>query len=136
MLDDLKTNGLPMPTMLYSQCCTGSVESLHFLWKVTIPIDEEKQARTCLSVDKQLPVYHSKMVRNAFIQAASKLNVKPMCARLLYKIATDDASATENATVSEIDERLLDMIRYEDSSIVMDLRTVHQVGDSAFESVQ
>lgn len=131
-LQHLKDVGLPVSCTLYSQCQTGSIESLHFIWKIAGKKDEKTQAETCLRIQQKLPKYHSKLVRSTFVAAAQRLNIKPMYARYLYGIATDDASAPQNAHTSAVDQRLLDYVRFEDDSIVMDLRDIHREGESHF----
>lgn len=124
-MSKLRSNGLKGATMLYSCTHTGNHENLHFIWKVNDEEDAVKrQADAIEKVKAETPGYHSKLVKKAFIRKASQLNIKPMCARVLYQLATEDASASENEATREVDARLMEYIRTEDPDIVLDLRSL------------
>ena len=128
----LKETGLPWHCCVYSQTHTGSIENMHFIWKLEELTDPQLQAGVIEEVHRRLPVYHSKAVRDRFRLAANKLSIKPMHSRYLYKLATSDANASANEKIGEIDQRVMEYINYQDEDVVMDLRSIHQSGPSHY----
>lgn len=92
LLVKLKSTGLKEATMLYSCTHQGNHENLHFVWKVYDDEDAvQKQAQAIERVKAEVRQYHSKLVKKAYMEKASLLHIKPMYARVLYMLATEDA---------------------------------------------
>lgn len=127
-VESIKCKGMPIACCLFTKTLGSNMESLHFMWlrDEEIPDHDTKQLQAIRLVKEMLPSYHSKSVRQMFIQQASALNVKPGKARILYKLATDDCSAPANKATKEVDERLLRFVETEDETIVLDLRRLNK----------
>lgn len=128
--------GTAAPVMMYSCTHRGSLENLHFMWSLPeYDLGDSgvvKQTEVLQSIKLQLPKFHSRLVKAAFKEHADKLHIKPMYARILFKLATEDASAPANAATGQVDERLLQFIDTEDPNIVLDLRSLRE-NPSAFD---
>lgn len=140
LLQDIKSSGIGMPATIYSGMRTGHLESLHFIW--TKPAGEEDPARQLQAVEearKLIPVYHDKEVKRLFHDVANQLKIKPMHSRALYRIATEDATASDNNAQKEVDARVVSFIQREDEEVVMDLREIHRqptIYDEFFEAAK
>lgn len=125
-LQALKKQGIGSSAMLYSCTHRGNLENLHFIWKVTGNVEYTLQAQTIEKLKKEIPQFHSRLVKKVFSMKAQKLNIDPKYARFLYKIATEDASAPENCKVDAIDRRVMTFVETGDPDIVVDLRLLHR----------
>lgn len=126
-LNRLKEKGISVRSTLYTSVHRGSHESLHFMWK--IPNDGatlESQTRVIDRVREEIPKFHRYHVKRNFAKQAAKLSVNPKSARLLYKIATEDASASTDSTTAVIDARIMEYVLTGDADIVLDLRSLRQ----------
>ena len=128
-LENFRTKGITTDVRctLYTRMLGSNMESLHFLWKSDPTKDEHanNELTTVKAVDQQVPTYHKEVVKRSFMQVASKLSVKPMKARLLYKVATNDASSASTGNKAAVDQRVLQFCETEDENIVMDLRALN-----------
>lgn len=112
---------------LYSVSFGSHMETCHFLWNVDPehPTDHEQKMNTVTrSIDADLPVYHSSSLKRSFKIAADSLNIAPMKARALYKIATNDATASKT-NLAAIDIRVMQYCSLEDEDIMLDLRALN-----------
>lgn len=127
-MTEIKTKGLSHKhrLALYTRTFGSNMESVHFMWKCSPEVmeHEDNQLRITREIDKDLPRYHSEVVKRSFAKVAEKLAIKPMKARILYKIATNDASASRSADKA-IDNRIEQFCQLEDSDIVLDLRQLN-----------
>ena len=75
-------------------------------------------------IKKDIPVYHTRMMIQEFIQKFGRVThtVKPAVLRYFYKDLTGDCSSSDTTDQAEIDERVKQAIEMEDPSIAMDLR--------------
>lgn len=126
LLKKLQSTGFKEPVAFYSCTHSGNHENLIFLWKCN---NEEgclqNQADIIAKVQQSIPKYHSRFVKTNFVKAASRLHIKPMYARILYQMATDDASSAETCDQSLINDRIMEYVKTEDPEIVLDLRALH-----------
>lgn len=129
----LKRQGVGYPAFFFSCNYRGNVETLHFLWTAPALEDANKQAAVIEQIRKDIPVYHAKYIKKRFAEQARFLNVKPMHARYLFKLATQDASASPNEVTKQVDGRLLEFAELKDEELVVDLRTLTQADTTAFE---
>lgn len=124
-LSSLKQKGLDIWCTLFTCTHQGQHENLHFLWKIPEEdVDIQQQTAVIEKVKQHIPRYHSMYVKQSFVRSAAKLNIKPAYARFLYKLATQDASASANSATEAVDNRLIDFVNSGDPEIVVDLRSL------------
>lgn len=126
VVQKLKSCGLRSLCMLLSCTQRGSSVNLHFMWKVPsdCAVDSDELHSVVERVKSEIPKHHTAIIRGSFIKQAALLNVKPMFARALFKIATGDAGASSNSTITDVDRRLLEFLETGDPEIITDLRTI------------
>ena len=126
-LRDLKRSGFTCKekrVCLFTHTYKNNIESLHFMWMVEDDPDEQRRAqRHC---EDQVPKYHSRFLKRKFSEVADMLDVRPCKARLLYQLATDDASAARTLDEALVDKRLQEFVNMKDESIVYDLRALNK----------
>ena len=125
-LKDIRLTGLASndrKVCLYSHTYKNNIENLHFMWLCDNDPDEQRRAQKYC--EDEVPVYHSRMLKRKFMDVADTLSVTPCKAMLLYKLATDDASAARTSAEDAIDKRLEEYVSLKDESIVYDLRAVN-----------
>ena len=128
VLRHVKTSGFFYEMTLYTKVLGGNLEALHFMWRIDRDSDshDAMQADAVKIVDAQLPSYHDKAVKKAFVTAANKLNVKPSHRRLLFHIATSDSTAPANHAEETVNKRLEHYVDTGDESIIVDLRKLNK----------
>lgn len=122
----LRADGIGRPATLYSCTNRGSRENLHFMWLVPDDLEPTEQAMAIERLKLEVPKFHNRYVKDMFVKQASKLHVNPSHARILYHLATEDASAPVNAATARVDNAVMQYIKTEDPEIVMDLRSLRQ----------
>lgn len=132
-LQFIRNQGIGLASSLYSCIHTGNVENMHFCWRLPEEVDLEAQSRAVDRVRKMTPQQHSRLVKQSFVKAASKLQIQPKYSRYLYKLATNDATAPSNAIEKEVDSRILRYVEMGDEEVVLDLRAVVQQNASVYD---
>ena len=121
----LKSFAVGSRTVRYT--ITGGHRNLDFAWRVPTSYDEASLLSANIKVrDKinaDIPRYHSNAMKRVFVHSfGSVTNCKSAILRKAYQFLTGDASASRNATESELDERVGEMLSLQDPDLVTDLR--------------
>lgn len=111
---------------LYTHVYKNYSESLHFMWSIEEDHDLDQHRNVQRYCETQVPKYHSRLLKRRFADVADQLNIQSCKARLLYQIATDDASAARTVDEDAIDKRLEEFVNMKDDSIVYDLRALNK----------
>lgn len=127
-LDNMK-QGLPYKCVHLKFSAGNNLGSHNFLWKIPGCVSEtdsdimQKNSDVIQTLSKDLPSYHTRAMRRAFINKASLLcSLKTSDARYIYKSLAGDCSLGENESEKEIDLRVQQAFEMEDPDIITDLR--------------
>jgi len=126
-LQELK-KGLSVPVVLLTHTIGANVGNYHFLWKVpecfNIQAAVSENNRVIQSIQDQLPQYHTRIMRQNFINMYGRLMPKtpPYILRDIYKELTGDQSGSRTSNEKEIDQRIREAVELEDPDIIVDLR--------------
>ena len=120
-------NGIGVPAILLVYSPGNNVGNSHFIWHVPdSSLDEAiKNSQTVIEEIKvKLPVFHSRLMKKAFISKFGRVSsaVKPAVLRYFYHDLTGDCSASETLSQEELYLRVKQAIEMEDPEIVTDLR--------------
>nr|XP_022306505.1 uncharacterized protein LOC111112916 isoform X2 [Crassostrea virginica] len=112
----------------------NNLGSHNFLWRIPNNVSDtdndlvQKNTDVIQALSKDLPSYHTRAMRRAFINKASLLcNLNASNARYIYKSLAGDCSLAENSTEKEVDLRVQQAFEMEDPDIITDLRQ-HNTG--------
>jgi hypothetical protein len=132
-LDNMK-HGLTYKCVHLKFSAGNNLGSHNFLWRILVNISDtdndlvQKNTDVIQSLNKDLPSYHTRAMRRAFINKASLLcNVNASNARYIYKSLAGDCRLPENATEKEVNLRVRQAYEMEDPDIITDLRR-HNTG--------
>lgn len=125
-IDNLKS-GIPYKCMHLKFSAGNNLGSHNFIWRVGgIKSESEvlnKNAELVQSLNKELPTYHTRAMRRAFMQKASLIcNVQTKEARYIYKHLSGDSSAADTSNMREVDLRVQQAFDMQDPDILTDLR--------------
>ena len=133
-IDELK-RGIEVPIVLFRVPYRTNSGKINCVGKT---INDESQlidnCKVINSIYAELPVYHSRKMKRAFISKCSLTtpSVKPAVLRTIYTTLTRDASAAESSDQAMIDKRVKQAFEMEDPDILMDYRPpgyrAHNVG--------
>ena len=134
----LHKEGMPYKTYLYTHRTGGSMGNFYFVWKVcqdyACDVQLTKAAGLTAKIRENIPVYHTCQMKQEFQQKfAAVANAKPVFLREMYKQLTHDASASENFTTADIDERARLLLDMQDPKVVVDLRDNNPGRPSKYE---
>ena len=126
MVKKLKA-GLSVSALLLIYSSGNNCGNAYFVWHVPDNCLDQalKNSQVVIEeIKKHIPVYHTRMMIQEFIQKFGRVThtVKPAVLRYFYKDLTGDCSSSDTTDQAEIDERVKQAIEMEDPSIVMDLR--------------
>lgn len=127
-LDNMK-QGLPYKCVHLKFSSGNNLGSHNFLWRIPgniLESDDEllqKNTDVIQSLGKDLPSFHTRAMRRAFIQKASLIcNLKASNARFIYKSLAGDSTLPEHPSEKELDLRVQQAFEMEDPEIITDLR--------------
>lgn len=139
-LDNMK-HGLPYKCVHLKFSAGNNLESHNFLWKIPGGVSEtdsdvmQKNSDVIQNLSKDLPEYHTRAMRRAFMSKASLLcSLKLSDARYIYKSLAGDCSLAENETEKEVDLRVQQAFEMEDPDIITDLRHHNTGQPSRYET--
>lgn len=125
-LDNMK-HGLPYTCVHLKFSAGNNLGSHNFLWKIPGGVSEtdsdvmQKNSDVIQNLSKDLPEYHTRAMRRAFMSKASLLcSLKLSDARYIYKSLAGDCSLAENETEKEVDLRVQQAFEMEDPDIITD----------------
>lgn len=130
--------GLSKPMFLLTYSHGSNVGNYHFIWKVPESLHSEacslENARIIGEIKKQIPVYHTRAMRQQFCDMFGKISPesKPYILRNIYSALTNDHSSSRTTAEKEMDDRVQEALLAEDSEIVMDLRELNSNGKDKF----
>ena len=105
----------------------------NFLWRIPNHNEAEivkKTPEVILSLNRMLPVYHTRAMKREFVQKASLIYKLPSHAsKTLYKNLTGDRSSANSETEKFIEMRAQQAFDMQDPDIIVDLRR-HNIGQS------
>ena len=145
VLNSMKTKGIFIRLGVRLVLCTRSygnnTESLHYGWLIDAEnVDPEQQGRLQELCRKDVPVYHSRVMKRKFMEVAESLDINNRAKlRKLYQVATGDSSAAPSLDQAAVDERLDRFLELGDPTIIVDMRNFNKrpaCFDAFFEATE
>ena len=127
-LKNLKDRGLAFPVVFCSFSYGGSVIDFNFIWKIDPQSNSLTQTTSLIQeIKKELPSYHPRALRRAFVQRFGVLakNTPVAVLRNMYEELTNSASAAPNLNTLELDLRVTEALDCEDPDLLTDLRALN-----------
>ena len=121
----LKGLVLPIRTVLYKH--SSGKTNVHFLWRVDVDSTENDILNLSVKVRddlrQSLPTYHTRAMRREFISSFGAMTgTKSAILREAYRRLTGDAAAPNCLVEKQVDERVRELLEFEDPEIIWDLR--------------
>lgn len=132
---------LPYQTETYSYSAGNYVGTSHFVWRTPPCADFNASKQVMSKIDKQIPMYHTRMMRREFQSRFEGLvSTKPVVMQEMYRFLTGDSSQVVNDISKEVKARLDILLQTGDSENLVDLRELNRGKpvkfDTFFDGVQ